>query len=145
MKKSLVLCCALGVLSFCSCTSLWAQNEAQANVSTTISLAGQVVMRIRTGAGGYTAAQRALAVRDRLTPILSLPDLTPADVTVIPVNPNQSNIEVRGHLLLTVDQTLAKSNGQTPAQLAQAWATNLRHALPQASVAGGSQYRHGKL
>ncbi len=38
---------------------------------TDIDLAGQVVMRIREGAGGYTAGQRAEIIRTRLIPILS--------------------------------------------------------------------------
>ena len=123
-------------------------DQATAATSTTISLAGEVVMRIRTGAGGYTAQQRADTVRARLTPILSLtPSPTADDVTVQTVNPNQSNILVRGHLLLTVDWTLAQANGgQKPAQLAQAWAANLRRTIPQVTPITGPQTRQdGKL
>ena len=144
--KSITLFAALGLLAGVAGTPSHAQNPSDAaNTSTTISLAGQVVMRIRTGAGGYTAEQRADAVRTRLTPILSLPNLSASDVTVATPNPNQSNILVRGHLLLTVDRTLAQANGEKPAQLAQAWAANLRQAIPQVVAHPGPQYQQGNL
>ena len=81
--KPIIVFTALGLLTGSAVLPARAQNPSDAaNTSTTISLAGEVVMRIRTGAGGYTAAQRADAVRTRLTPILSLPGLTAHDVTV---------------------------------------------------------------
>ncbi|MBV9851829.1 MAG: hypothetical protein JO250_19350 [Armatimonadetes bacterium] len=144
--KSITVLAAFGMLVGTGTAPSLAQNPADAaNTSTTISLAGQVVMRIRTGAGGYTAEQRADAVRTRLTPILSLQNLSANDVTVQTLNPNQSNILVRGHLLLTVDRTLARANGMRPAQLAQAWAANLRQTIPQVTAAPGPQYGKGQL
>lgn len=145
MKTSATLA-AIGVLATTIIAPARAQDPADAaNTSTTISLAGQVVMRIRTGAAGYTAEQRADAVRTRLTPILSMQGLSAQDVTVRTLNPGQSNILVRGHLLLTVDRTLAQANGQKPARLAQAWAANLRETIPQVTAAHGSQYEAGHL
>ena len=102
-------------------------------------------MRIRTGASGYTAEQGADAVRTRLTPILSLPDLSAKDVTVQTLSPNQSNILVRGHLLLTVDRLLAQANREKPAQLAQAWAAHLGKTIPQVTAVHGPQYQQGNL
>ena len=145
MRSSTVLA-AFGVLTGATIVPARAQSPTDAaNTSTTISLAGEVVIRIRTGAGGYTAEQRADAVRTRLTPILSLPDLSAKDVTVQTRNPNQSNILVRGHLLLTVDRTLALANGEKPVQLAQAWAAKLRETIPQVTSAHGTQYENGHL
>ena len=144
--KAMIPLVALGLLAVGGFVPAWAQNPSDAaNTSTTISLAGQVVMRIRTGAAGFTAEQRADAVRHRLTPILSMKGLAAGDVTVQTLNPNQSNILVRGHLLLTVDRTLAQANGETPQQLAQAWAGNLRQTIPQVTAAPGPQYQHGQL
>ncbi len=146
MRKPFQTLLALCALAVVPAAPTWAQNPSDAaNTDTSITLNGQTVMRIRTGAGGYTAEQRADAVRNRLVPILSLRRLQPGDVTVQLVNPNQSNILVRGRLLLTVDQTLAKANGEAPEQLAEAWAANLRETLPAASVAGGTQYHQGQL
>ena len=146
MKKLVPVLLGLCALSTVSAVTTRAQDPASTtNTATSISLDGQTVMRIRTGAGGYTAEQRADAVRHRLIPILSLRNLRPRDVAVETVNQNQSNIRVRGRLLLTVDQTLAKANGQSPEQLAQTWAANLRRTLPRSSVGGGAQYHQGQL
>jgi hypothetical protein len=145
MLKSVVVLLALFALSG---PTLAQGKNGVANTSTTIALAGQNIMRIRTGIGGYTAEERADAVRQRLIPILSLPHLRPSDVTVTMVNPKLSDIFVRGILLLTVDETLARANRQSPEQLATVWAANLRQALPQSSVGHsrhGMQYRQGKL
>ena len=143
--KPIIVLATCGLLAGSALTTARAQSPSDAaNTSTTISLAGEVVMRIRTGAGGYTAEQRADAVRTRLTPILSLPGLTSKDVTVQTL-PTQSNILVRGHLLLTVDQTLAQANGQKPDQLAQTWAGKLRETIPQVTAQSGPQYQQGTL
>lgn len=144
--KTMTFLTILGLLTSSVALPALAQNSSDAlNTSTTISLAGQVVMRIRTGAAGYTAEQRAAAVRTRLTPILSLPRLAASDVTVQTPNPNQANILVRGHLLLTVDKSLAQANGEKPQQLAQAWAANLRQTIPQVTHVHGPQYQNGQL
>ena len=99
----------------------------------TITLGGQIIMRIRTGAGGYTAVQRAEAVRERLVEILSQENLRPADVTVRQTRFRQdASIYVRDRLLITVDRTLSQANGNgDPAALANNWAQRLRNVLPQ--------------
>lgn len=99
-------------------------------------------MRIRTGAGGYTAEQRAEAVRERLVPILSMENLTPDDVAIRQTRPNQdAHIFVRDRLLITVDRTLTQANGGgDPYTLASAWAEKLRMVLPQVK---GPQNRRG--
>ncbi len=146
MQKPTSILLGLCALSISLVAPVRAQAPADAaNTNTSIALDGQTVMRIRTGAGGYTAEQRADAVRHRLIPILSLRNLRPGDVMVEMINPNQSNIMVRGELLLTVDQTLARANGESPEQLAQAWAANLRRTLPASAVGGGGQYHQGQL
>jgi len=102
---------------------------------TAIDLGGEVVMRIRTGAGGFTAEQRADAVRARLAPILGFTGLKAADVTVRQSRPGQdAAIYVRDHLLITVDRTLAAANGDTPQGLARVWAEKLRTVLPRVAA-----------
>jgi hypothetical protein len=102
---------------------------------TAIDLGGQVVMRIRIGAGGYTPQQRADAVRARLTPILGFAGLKAADVTVRQTRPGQdAAIYVRDSLLITVDRSLAGANGTTPEALARVWADRLRTVLPRVAA-----------
>lgn len=101
-----------------------------------VTYSGQLLMRIRTGAGGYTAQQRADQVSNRLPAILSLENLSPDDVTVKQSRPYQdASIYVRDRLLITVDRSLARSNGNNdPGALAQTWATRLRGILPGVAV-----------
>ncbi len=103
---------------------------------TLITVSGQILFRIRAGAGGYTATQRAEAVQDRLVPILSLERLTSSDITVKQARPNQdASIYVRDKLLVTVDRTLAQANGdKDPGALARTWADRVRTILPSVSV-----------
>ncbi len=103
--------------------------------STLISVSGEELFRIRAGAGGYTAAQRADKVRERLVPILSLPALKADDVVIRQSRPGQdAAIYVRGLLLVTVDRTLASANRAKPFALASHWADRLREVLPRVGV-----------
>ncbi|MES2461376.1 MAG: hypothetical protein V4671_12405 [Armatimonadota bacterium] len=102
----------------------------------TVTYSGQILMRIRTGAGGYTAEQRGAAVQDRLQNILSTENLTPEDIVVKQVRPYQdASIYVRDRLLITVDRKLAETNGNNePGALAAQWAERMRSILPSVSV-----------
>lgn len=109
--------------------------DVTAATGTDIDLAGQVVMRIRQGAGGYTAEQRADIIRTRLIPILSNANLRAEDITVSD-SVSSPTIYVAGQQLITIDWNLARYNKTTPMGLAQAWAANLRRVLPQAAAKG---------
>jgi hypothetical protein len=76
---------AAAVLATLCTQAVAAQNTAPGAVT----YSGQVLMRIRTGAGGYAAEQRASAVQDRLQEILSTENLTPEDITVRQSRPYQ--------------------------------------------------------
>jgi hypothetical protein len=96
----------------------------------------RLVMTIRTEAAGMTPHQRADAVRRRLGPILTLPNLSAEDVEIRQDHPYQTAaIYVRDRLLITVDRGLAKANSTTPSVLAEQWAATLREVLPEVNVA----------
>jgi hypothetical protein len=98
-------------------------------------IAGRVVLRLRSQAGGLSAGERAFSLRQRLGPILTLPDLRAEDVTVQQRRSGQTAyIYVRDRLLITVDRNLAKANETSIDGLASHWARNLRTALPQVNV-----------
>lgn len=100
-----------------------------------VVIGGRVVMRIRTGAGGLTPDERAEAVRVRLGPILTMPDLRPSDVRVRQAHRGRTaSIYVRNRLLFTVDRNLARANRASPRTLAYQWARTLREVLPQIQV-----------
>lgn len=120
------------------CGALAAPGTARAQEtpgSAEVVIGGEVVMRIRTGAGGLTAEERADAVRRRLGPILTLTDLSPQDIYVRQRGRGQTAaIYVRDRLLITADRSLAQANDTTPGLLAEQWARNLREVLPQVEV-----------
>lgn len=98
-------------------------------------IGGHVVMRLRSRAGGLTPQERAYSLRQRLGPILTLPNLTPDDVQVRQRRPGQTaSIYVRQRLLMTVDRNLAQANNTSVGGLAEQWARNLRETLPQVNV-----------
>jgi hypothetical protein len=98
-------------------------------------IAGHAVMRLRARAGGLTPLERAYSLRQRLGPILTLPNLSAEDVEVVQNKPGQTAfIYVRRRLLVTVDRNLAEANSTSVEGLAAIWARNLRTALPQVNV-----------
>ncbi|MES2465036.1 MAG: hypothetical protein V4671_31105 [Armatimonadota bacterium] len=98
-------------------------------------IAGRAVMRLRSRAGGLTPLERAYSLRQRLGPILTLPNLSAEDVTIVQANPGQTaSIYIRERLLVTVDRNLALANNTSIEGLAATWARNLRNALPQVNV-----------
>ena len=127
----------LAALAIKSPTPLMAlgSQDYKSDTSTTIALAGQDIMRIRSGAAGFTPQQRAEAIRLRLIPIQSMKDLNADDVQVAALPRGERAITVRGRLLATVDRELAAQNEASPAELADTWAGNLRSTLPETRVA----------
>ena len=109
--------------------------DYQSSTTTTIALAGEDVMRIRTGVPGWSAEQRTEAIRLRLIPIQSIKDLDAGDIQVAALPAGERAITVRGRLLATIDRQLAAENNATPGALANAWAEKLRETLPETRVA----------
>ena len=101
---------------------------------------GQVVMRIRTAAGGYSATARAEQVADRLNRSFGA-GMTWEDFRVGEMNGETAVVDKRGQLIATADRFHARTNGTTPLLLARAWDTNLVQALggkPEAVAAATS-------
>lgn len=103
---------------------------------TWIAVAGEVILRIPTSAGGYSPQERTSVVLQRLVPILSLSDLRPKDVIIRNDRATGGNpvLYVRNYPLITVDAALAREHKSTPEGLAERWAAHLSRVLPQASV-----------
>ncbi|NLA57984.1 MAG: septal ring lytic transglycosylase RlpA family protein [Firmicutes bacterium] len=88
---------------------------------------GQVVLRVRTSAGGLSPFQRAAIIGGRLASCTGdayLPDSILPDV----VNGNIA-VSWRGDLIVTVDADHARLNYTTQYLLAKVWANNMRRAL----------------
>lgn len=138
MNRALVTACCLILTS--AVTPLWAGSD---NV---IVIGNTEVLRIRADASGFTARQRADALRKRILEIyqtLGQHDrhLRPEDVT-LDLTPGKTAIRVQGLLLLSVTPEDARVNGHTTvADLARVWHARLRDALlNNAPLPGNTQY-----
>jgi len=88
---------------------------------------GNVALRIRTSAGGLSAAERAVVVRDRLQDLLNS-GIEPSDVHAGMIR-GQAAVMAGDEIIVTVDSTHARLNSTTPAKLANEWAANVAHAM----------------
>jgi len=94
-----------------------------------IVIGGKVPIRIRAGTPDFQAEQRVLIVTRRLVEVISYEDTQKPEVRIV-TEKGTPAIYVGKHLLVTVHQNDAQANGTTPGRLAQAWARNLKEALP---------------
>jgi hypothetical protein len=89
---------------------------------------GKPVFRIRTGAGGMTAPQRADAVAARLSEMVDSGRLSADDIRLDYMN-GQRVLTANGDLLITADEYHAEANHTTPTRLASMWRGNIVTAL----------------
>lgn len=100
-----------------------------------VSIGGQVVMRLRSNAGGLSPEERAESIEDRLTRLVAVPDLKPADVVVYSPIGKSPVIYVLGRKLITVDIATAKAaGGGKPIDVAVTWAKRLQQVLPRVDI-----------
>lgn len=100
-----------------------------------VSIGGKVVMRLRGSAGGMDTEQRVDAIEDRLTKIVSVPDIKPSSVVVYTPSGEPPVIFVLGRRLITVDKATVKSAGGGDAkELAIQWAKRLQQILPRVDI-----------
>ena len=99
-----------------------------------VAVGGVEVLTVRFPAGGLSIKQRADAVTERLTNILSDPHLKAEDIVAVSLGKTAAKIMVKDQLLITVDQQTAKYNQSKPIDLARSWVTHLRKVLPTLNV-----------
>lgn len=105
-----------------------AQDAAPADVT----LGGEVVLRLRATAGGYTPQQRVGVIEERLTRTLAVPGIKPSDTVVYSAPGKPPVIYVLGRRLITVDASTVKAaGGGTAMELATQWAKRLQQLLPR--------------
>ncbi|MEO7719322.1 MAG: hypothetical protein ABIY70_24235 [Capsulimonas sp.] len=98
-----------------------------------VTLGGEVVMRLRSSVGGMTPQQRVGAIEERLTRLLAIPGITPADVVVYTPAGKPPVVYAVGRRLIEVDKQTAISAGSSgePLKLATGWAKKLQQLLPR--------------
>ncbi len=106
-----------------------AARQTAPDTSATVFVGGTELMRVRVAGGGYTPAQRAQQIQERVNTLLGKGTIRPDDVTVAPRG-GEAVVLVKGQLLLTADNATARFNQMTPRQLAGHWAARMRAVLP---------------
>jgi hypothetical protein len=96
-----------------------------------IIVGGVLVLRVRAGGDGLSAAQRGVLLHQRITNALSIGPVTPEQITMRVIKGDPA-IYVRDVLIITVVPEDARLNGMTREALASLWLQNLRRALPRA-------------
>ncbi|MDQ2798813.1 MAG: hypothetical protein M3Y13_04115 [Armatimonadota bacterium] len=122
MKQAIVLAAALTLLDA-------AVSANAPSTTNAVFVGGTPIMRVRVGAAGYTPAQRASAIQERLNGILAHGPIRPTDITAEPQG-SEAVVRVQGRLLFTADGATARFNQATPIELANQWADHLRMVLP---------------
>lgn len=99
-----------------------------------ISIGGQFIMRLRTGAGNLSLEERAQIVQQRITENLGA-NLTADQINLKEVKKDhQYEIYLRGKLLITVTEADAEAAKMSVKQLAEHWLKQLRATLPRLSA-----------
>lgn len=104
-----------------------------------VVVGGQVVLRIRRAAGGFTPEERARLVLERLAHAARR-GIDPR--SIVPAFDGAEAVVRAGEVLLvTADRATAQANSLSPPQLAYTWANNLRTSLGVSPLSKDEAYR----
>jgi len=129
MNTNKVACAVALALILTALLTGAAARQTAPDTSATVFVGGTELMRVRVASGGYTPAQRARQIQERVNTLLGKGVIRPDDVTVAPRR-GEAVVLVKGQLLLTADNATARFNQMTPRQLADHWAARMRAVLP---------------
>jgi hypothetical protein len=133
----------LSIATICLGVSL-ASVPAHADSDGDVNVGGEHILTVRFPSNGYSIKDRAEAITDRLTRILSDANLRPSDI-VVSKSGKDAVIRVKDRLLVTVDAQTAHFNQTTPMALGESWARHLRIVLPRVNVRPNPNDERGKL
>ncbi|MBE3598223.1 MAG: hypothetical protein IMX02_05295 [Limnochordaceae bacterium] len=96
----------------------------------TVELSGVVILRVREAGGWESVWARAEEIYRRINEAINQygSELSPDMVTIASLQTGPA-LHVGEHLIVTVDEASARSNGASPETLARVWAANLKKAL----------------
>lgn len=126
MSKHILIAITVVVLAVFVCSIACAQATRD------IWLGGHFLLRVRTGAGGYSADERVNAIQLRANNLLQL-GRNISSFTV-KKSGNDANIYADNELFMTVSPADAAANGTTVVGLARVWAQRLRTIYPDAKT-----------
>lgn len=98
------------------------------------TLAGEIVLRLRSPIGPQTPQQWVDALTGRVANLLATPGITPSDVVVYAPKGKAPSVYALGRRMLTVDPaTVRSAGGKDALTLAKIWAGRLQQTLPRAN------------
>lgn len=105
-----------------------------ANPPAVFTLAGEIVLRLRTPVGAQTPQQWVDVLTGRVTNLLATPGIMPSDVVVYTPKGGSPSVYALGRRMLTVDPaTVRSAGGKDALSLAKVWAGRLQQTLPRAN------------
>ncbi len=133
-----------GMLAFTLCVGMaLAVVPAHADSDGAVDVGGEHILTVRFASNGFSIKDRAEAITDRLTRILSDSSLRPSDI-VVSKSGKDAVIKVKDRLLVTVDLQTARFNQTTPLLLGESWAKHLRIVLQRVNVRQNPNDERGK-
>lgn len=133
LVTTLILCAAISLITM----------PARADSDGDVNVGGEHILTVRFPSNGFSVKDRAEAITDRLTRILSDSNLRPSDI-VVSKSGKDAVITVKDRLLVTVDYQTAHFNQTTPMALGESWAKHLRIVLPRVNVRPNPNDERGK-
>lgn len=124
---------ALGIAAGAQTAPAPAPAAAEAPQSASLTLGGEVILTLRSSAGGLTPQQRIDVIDGRISSLLGTPHIKPSDVAVYTPVGKAPVIYALGRRLITVDAATAADAGpgRKPLDLAKTWAKKLQQILPR--------------
>ncbi|MDQ2798354.1 MAG: hypothetical protein M3Y13_01775 [Armatimonadota bacterium] len=96
----------------------------------------QPVATLQVPSGGYTPAQRAVVIRDRLAGLVDA-GLTPSQIAVVPLGRDGCDIRGRGERIIMVSPRDGRAQHQSARRLAASWAKTLKARLADPALTLG--------
>lgn len=103
-------------------------NTIDGNTVGEVLINGQVVIRMRTSAGGFTAPERAMIIAQRIQDWVA-GQYSPYDLAVREGAYDGAELRAAGDLIVDVNPAEASALGSTSMGLAEAWKANIQIAL----------------
>lgn len=103
-------------------------NTINGNTVGEVLVNGDVVIRMRTSAGGFSAPERAMIIAQRIEDWVSGP-FSPYDLAVREGAYGAAELRASGDLIVDVNPAEANALGSTAVGLANAWRSNIQMAL----------------
>ena len=95
-------------------------------------MGGYVLFRMRCSAGGLTPQQRADIIQERVNALIGWDGFDTRTVITKSLPGGSAAIYANNKILVEIDKKTAALNGETPLQLANSWAKNVKTIYPKA-------------